>query len=481
MACPSLAGRLTVWLILVQSVLSVCALVGSMLFAGRAGDEYFFSHLHAENLVSDALAIQADGVLALMETRALREFRLRRPQARIAVIHDGRVLGGSAPDLVAAWRAMGSPAFIDASLVLQDGPLAGAVVVATEIEARQGKVVVMCSGNPMRLEDLPAAMAFLGCHLSRIMALVLLGAVICVPVVVCRALRPLRTIPQDAARIDLRSRDFRLPQGKGVPAELAPLVWSINTALDRLDAGIRQQQRFVAVAAHEMRTPLAILAARIDSLGKVDEADGMRRDIGRMRSLVDQLLFVARLERRDVLFDETIDLVALARTVVANGAPLAVAQGRDLALVPGAASLPVVGSAHALESALTNLVQNALRFEPIGGTVEVVVAGPADIRVIDHGPGISPNDREHVFEPFWRREDGQNGAGLGLTIVREVTAIHGGAVSIEDTPGGGATVHIRLQPASAAQPCCNLPRAGLIPCIGTSGDRATHLSFWCLR
>lgn len=229
-----------------------------------------------------------------------------------------------------------------------------------------------------------------------------------------------------------------------MPAELRPLVRSINAALDRLDAGVRQQQRFAAMAAHEMRTPLAILTARIDSLQGLSEADGMRGDIVRIRTLVDQLLFAARLERRDVLFDEAVDLVALARNVVAECAPLAVSIGRDLALVPEVDRLPATGSVRAIESAVSNLVQNAMRMEPVGGTVEVVVRAPADILVVDHGPGIPPAERGLVFEPFWRRDEAYPGAGLGLTIVREAAAVHGGSISIGETLGGGATFHLRL-------------------------------------
>ncbi len=82
--------------------------------------------------------------------------------------------------------------------------------------------------------------------------------------------------------------------------------------------------------------------------------------------------------------------------------------------------------------------------EPAGGIVEVVVRAPADILVIDHGPGIPPMEREQVFEPFWRRDEAYPGAGLGLTIVREAAAVHGGSIAIQETPGGGATFRLRL-------------------------------------
>lgn len=442
----SLTWRLIAWLIAIQSILSVLALAASLTFWSGPGDKYYFPHLNLEALVADALVLRPDGTLAISDTPALRQFRQDRPLVRVAAMQDGRMLEGSAPELAAAMRAMGSPAFINASFILREGTLAGSAVMATEVGTPHGIVTVIGSDNPIRMADLPAIAQFMAGHLLRVMGFVLLSAVLAVPLVVRQTLRPLQAATREAARVDLRSRDFRLPDHGGVPAELRPLVRSINAALDRLDAGVSQQQRFAAMAAHEMRTPLAILTARIDSLQDLDEADGMRGDIVRIRTMVDQLLFVARLERRDILFDEAVDLVALARNVVAECAPLAISIGRDLALVPEVDMLPITGSVRAIESAVINLVQNATRMEPVGGTVEVVVRAPADILVIDHGPGIPPAEREQVFEPFWRRDEAYPGAGLGLTIVREAAAVHGGSISIEETPGGGATFRLRLGP-----------------------------------
>jgi signal transduction histidine kinase len=268
--------------------------------------------------------------------------------------------------------------------------------------------------------------------------------VLAVPLLVRRALRPLLAATRQAAAIDLHARDMRLPEGESVPSELLPLARGINAALDRLDEGFRRQQRFAAQAAHEMRTPLAILAARIDGMSDRAEAQALRRNVERMRVLVDRLLFIARLERRDIRLDERVDLVALARDVVADCAPLAIADGRKLALLPEAERLPIRGNVRALESALVNLIENAVRSEPEGGTVEVVVRAPAEMLVIDHGAGIAAEDRARVFEPFWRRQDRNTGAGLGLTIVKEAATAHGGSIEVTETPGGGATFRLSL-------------------------------------
>jgi signal transduction histidine kinase len=163
-----------------------------------------------------------------------------------------------------------------------------------------------------------------------------------------------------------------------------------------------------------------------------------------MRTLVDQLLLAARLEIADAPRDETFDLVALARDVVADCTPLALAQGRDLALMPAVERRMVRGSRRVIEGALTNLVNNAIRVEPLGGAVEVRVPDADELCVVDHGPGVPPRERELVFDPFWRRNDDHPGAGLGLAIVKQAAVLHGGRAFVEETPGGGATFHLWL-------------------------------------
>jgi len=440
----SLVGRLIAPLIVLQSVLSLVALMLTLLFWEQPGDEYAFAQIHLQNLVVDALVKRPDGRLAITDTPAMADFHATRPHVRIAVLQDREALDGSSADLVAALRELGLPSFANATFALTQGPLAGAMVAASSVNTRWGAIVVVGTDNALQTADLPALVRYMLNYLVRVMVLVLLGAALIVPLVITRALRPLRDAAREAARIDLRSRAFRLPDGKGVPSELLPFIRSINAALDRLDEGFSRQQRYAAEAAHEMRTPLGVLAARIDSLSDSQAATGLRRDVERMRTLVDQLLFVAWLESRHVLPDEALDLIAVARTVVADCAPLAVAQGRDIALMPEVEHLPLHGNARAIESALTNLVQNAVRAEPPDGTVEVVVRPPAEILVIDHGAGIPAAERERVFEPFWRRDERHPGAGLGLTIVKEAAAAHGGTVAVDDSPGGGATFRLTL-------------------------------------
>lgn len=432
----SLAGRLVVWVVIAQALVSVPALVASLVIWQGPEDRYFFAQMNLSRIAAAAVT-PADGGLVLRETPDLRAYRAARPGVRIAVLSARGALPGSSPDLAQALKPFGYPTIASVIMTLSDGPLAGSTLVVTPLTTSHGELVLAATDNPLRMDDVPALAAYMLGYLARVMGVVLLAGAIVTPLVIAAALRPLQAASREAARIDLKARSLRLPQGEGVPSELLPLVRSINGALARLEEGFERQQRYAAQAAHELRTPLAILAARIDADGPASE--GLRRDVERMRRLVDQFLLATRLERGDVTLDQQVDLVALARNVVADCSPLALAEGRDLALSPKLDRLVVAGNRGALESALVNLIQNAIQVEPVGGTIEVLVREPAEVLVIDHGPGIAAGLRDQVFEPFWRGDERRPGGGLGLAIAREAAAAHGGGVQVCDTPGGGAT------------------------------------------
>jgi signal transduction histidine kinase len=279
----------------------------------------------------------------------------------------------------------------------------------------------------------------------------LFGAVVVLPVVLRRILRPLNAAAKEASAIDMQALDRRLPT-LNLPSELRPLVDAVNGALDRLDAGVARERLFTANAAHELRTPVAILMARIDAMPNTHLAlDDLRRDARRMAVLIDQLLAAARLGRADRGPAERFDLLACVRAVVADCAPLALRGSRELDLQAPDGPVPVEAHAAALASAVANLMENALRAEPVGGTVEVIVTASPAVLIIDHGPGITAQDAPFIFEPFWRKDERSPGTGLGLTIVREVARLHGGGISVTTTPGGGATFRLHL-PASTLRP-----------------------------
>jgi signal transduction histidine kinase len=270
-------------------------------------------------------------------------------------------------------------------------------------------------------------------------------------VIIHRGLRPLRRASARAAAIGPDSVSERLPE-QGMPREVLPLVRAVNQALDRLEAGYEAQRGFIADAAHELRTPLAVLDAHLALIGTPGAP--IREDVAGMVRLVDQLLDLARLDALRIAPDDMVDLARLAVEVSAHLAPLALGQGRLIEVVGDDRPLPVRGAHDPLFRALRNLVENAVCHAPAGSTVSVELAvsatGEPVLRVIDRGPGIPPDMHAHVFERFWQggrdRADGSKGAGLGLSIVARTMAAHGGSVSVEDTPGGGASFTLHFPP-----------------------------------
>ncbi len=267
-------------------------------------------------------------------------------------------------------------------------------------------------------------------------------------------LRPLRRASAEAQAVSVDRPGQRMTKD-GMASEITPLIDAVNRALTHLEDGIAWQKRFMANAAHELRTPLAVLRARLEGLPAGPDRDVLLRDIDRIGRAVSQLLLAARLQAHQSGETERLDLARFVRGIVADMAPLAHARQRDVALRIDHA--PVVqASSTAIESAVRNLIDNALRYTPPGSAVTVRVGAPARIVVEDRGPGIPKELQERIFDPFFRgREQAGDGAGLGLAIVREVAALHGGRVGAETAPGGGARFTLELHALSgpaAAEP-----------------------------
>jgi two-component system, OmpR family, sensor histidine kinase MprB len=260
-------------------------------------------------------------------------------------------------------------------------------------------------------------------------------------------LAPVRRLTGAAERIAETGDPSERVQATG-GGELARLGTAFNTMLAALEESIETQRRFVADASHELRTPLTSLQTNIEVLKEQERLQpgqrnklfaDLEREAHEMRDLITGLLELARgdanLERRSVQLDELVE----------NGVERARQRFPNVKFVADLAPTTMSGVPERIERAVWNLLENAGKWSPEGSTVEISLAD-GELRVRDHGPGISPDDRAHVFDRFYRSTAARSlpGSGLGLAIVREVAEAHGGSVSAEDAPGGGALLRLRL-------------------------------------
>ena len=262
------------------------------------------------------------------------------------------------------------------------------------------------------------------------------------------ALAPVRRLSEATAHVTATGDLKRRVDATGTD-ELSRLGASFNTMLGALDDSLRAQRQLVADASHELRTPLTSLRTNVEVLARASamaEDDRQRlladvvEQISELTTLIGDLVELARgddirAESEDVRLD----------TLVEDAVERARRYSPGVVFRVSVEPAVVHGFPQRLDRAVANLLDNAAKWSPPGADVEVTVRG-AEVVVRDHGPGIAPEDREHVFDRFYRAAAarGMPGSGLGLAIVRQVAEQHGGSVSAEDAPGGGAVLRLRL-------------------------------------
>jgi signal transduction histidine kinase len=256
--------------------------------------------------------------------------------------------------------------------------------------------------------------------------------------------RAIRPITAEAGSVVPQDPDRRLDERKA-PRELLPLVRAFNATLDRLGAELARRKRFITDVAHELRTPLAVVSLRVEALEEEGAKQDLRRGVGRLTHLVSQMLDLERLSLSDRR-RRRLDLVAIARDVLADLAPMAIKAGYDVSLDAPETAVTVTGDEHAIARALTNLIGNSVAHGGGAGQIRVAVRAEGTIDVIDEGPGIPPSLLPNLFEPFSRGNPNGEGCGLGLHLTREIMRAYGGEVSL--MPGArGATFRLSFAAA----------------------------------
>ena len=246
-----------------------------------------------------------------------------------------------------------------------------------------------------------------------------------------------------------RTRDLTRRVESGGHDELGRLAGSFNSLLAALDTSLRSQRQLVADASHELRTPITSVRTNLELLQRgMLEPDERERVLGdvvselaRLSHLVAELIDLAREEEGPPAPAVDVRLDEVARAAV--GIAAAEWPGVELSLT--AEPTWVKGDPDRIERAIRNLLDNAAKWSPPGGEIEVAVRA-GEVAVRDHGPGVSEADAPHVFDRFWRAPNARRmpGSGLGLSIVREVARSHGGTVGVERAEGGGALFRLRF-------------------------------------
>ncbi len=274
-------------------------------------------------------------------------------------------------------------------------------------------------------------------------------------------LRPLKQVASD---LETRNADSMQPIPlNDLPQEMKFMVSALNNLLERLSRAFELQKNFIADAAHQLRTPLTALHLQAEILARSREGAEiseavihLKQGIARSSHLVEQLLTLARQQPDQKRFEPT-DLDELSKSVICEISPLAEAKNIDLGLESGGSVL-VAGNREALKILLVNLIDNAIRYIPETGRIDVRIGsaeGKIVLEVQDNGPGIPQQERERVFDRFYRGI-GNNvmGSGLGLSIVRSIIAMHNASISLGSAQGEkGLLVHIEFPRDGTLQAC----------------------------
>jgi two-component system sensor histidine kinase TctE len=274
-------------------------------------------------------------------------------------------------------------------------------------------------------------------------------------------LRPITRLRDSIAQRS--ATDITPVEDAGVQSEVRPLIQAINQHTDRIDKLIASRVRFVADAAHQVRTRLTILKTQVEYGLRLKDAESLHGVLSEAQALVDhtarffnQLLVLAHAEANAVPGRDTasVDLAALAHGITLEWVPEARAKEIALGFEGPEQGVAVRGQAVLLAELVTNLLDNAIRYTQFGGSVTVRIGTEGRdvlLEVEDNGPGIAQDERERVFERFYRGPDSQpEGSGLGLPIVREIARSHGATIELATAPGGdGLLVKVRLGAAQA--------------------------------
>lgn len=439
MRSSSLRWRFTLGFI----VLQVCAVIASLglvfyLLSGLKPDVAITS-IWLSQEIADSIDLGTDGRARLEPTAKLTEMMEDAPALWfVADLGNGGVLSHGAPPQGIASNTPFLKTFRSVELHgYLDDPLS--VAQMERFETPAGEAIILAGGASMSQYGMTVLLGNFAVGVPALILIVI--SLIGVPFVTRWALRSFRDLKERLDRIDLNTRGA-LVEERGLPTEVLRLVRDINSVLRRLDSGFESTERFFVNAAHELRTPIAILQVRIDTLPASEDKMHLQMGIKRLTAITNQLLDTEKYRQKPQQYSP-VDLNAIVSKVVADIAPFAIAEGYEIAFDSDTKDAFVSGDAEALERAFINLVRNAIQYGGGGGQISIGIEADGSVTVADQGCGIADDKHARIFEPFYRVSPHGSGAGLGLSMVNEIVTRHGGYVELSSAPGKGSTFAVR--------------------------------------
>lgn len=437
---PSLRVRLTWRLVAMQAlVLTICTLLATTLILNLIRAEQGLDDDIIEN-IADSVERNAAGELELVGSGTKDAAAHPMFWFYATDIKGNTAQFGTVPDTVR--DLLDDLPRLNSANIASLGPQGGPSAIVRRTDSDAGVLWIITGGGPeIGLKAIVANLGdpfFLG-----LLSILTIVSFVVIPIIVSSQLKGVAHVAAEADRIDVDQRGIRLSTAH-VPEELHSLVRAVNSALHRLDNGMERRQRFLVDAAHELRTPIAILQTRIELLPDDGERARLLLDVARLTNLANQLLDQQRLDGEQMVL-LPINLVDLAAEVAGEMAPLAIATGSSICFSAERKTVVVEGDAPSLSRALVNLIQNALVHGGANVAIKVTVTPHGALRVSDTGPGIAKEYREFIFEPFNRILPRSQGVGLGLNLVKEIVTRHRGRVRVADAPEGGALFEISLR------------------------------------
>lgn len=414
-------------------------MIATIIWVFQARDDAHVSCLVASDILGDATVIDPGRPPVIRATSGIEKLKSNSPNLWYVVSHE---------NLITEFGRERRPALPFA--LPYSGPFGSSLLNTLDQQqtfclavVRRGsfKLVMMIGDAQIRLGQLVGS--FFSRNVFEI-ALVALALASTVAVGVFLSGRFVARSIKRVTRLAL-AIDPAAPQGSialdAVPLELKPLAKALNRAFDEIHAYIRAQRRFLGNAAHQLRTPLTLLRAKIEDVAEPALKAELVRDVRRLTSLVSAMLDLARLQNQ-AIEKQPVDLAVVMREVLADFSPSALDAGIELSLEPADEVMTMVqGVDAAIRSALANLVGNAL-IHARGARRIVATLRYGSVSIGDDGAGLAAESSPELIEPFQTGNSVKQGAGLGLAIVQEIMAAHGGSMSISSGHGRGTTVRL---------------------------------------